>query len=164
MGIFTYRFLLVLGFLTLISGGCADNAEEKVATALVTAASNSLPAQPTATSQATPGDLSSLPPTTKVEQTNVAFAYPFPDREDLFLPPATKPPANENRPERDEDVALMGFADVGEARVVLRIDGIVTSLRVGESRGDVGVQAIDPPKVDLLRGERQWTESLAETE
>lgn len=103
------------------------------------------------------------PPATQEEREEAAFEYPFPDREDLFLPPAKKTFTRETQTEADEDVVLMGFADVGGARVVLKIDGIVTSLRVGESRGEVRVLAIDPPKVDLQRGERQWTESLADT-
>lgn len=103
------------------------------------------------------------PPATQEEREEAAFEYPFPDREDLFLPPAKKTLTRETQTEADEDVVLMGFADVGGARVVLKIDGIVTSLRVGESRGEVRVLAIDPPKVDLQRGERQWTESLADT-
>ena len=169
MGILNYVFLLAFGLLALLSGGCSDNpdkravAGEEVATAVATSVSNSIPTQTTATPQATLADLKSSPHATKEERGKAAFEYPFPDREDLFLPPVKKPSTRDTRPKSDEDVVLMGFADVGVARAVLKIDGIVTSLRVGESRGDVRVLAIDPPRVNLQRGERQWTESLADT-
>jgi len=169
MGIFNSDLPLAIGLLMAVSGGYSDGpgeravAGEKVATTVATSVSNSIPTQTPPTSQATHGDLKSSPPATKQERGKAAFEYPFPDREDLFLPPVKKPPTRETRPESDEDVVLMGFADVGGARVVLKIDGIVTPLRAGESRGDVRVLAIDPPKVNLQRGERQWTESLADT-
>ncbi|NQU20729.1 MAG: hypothetical protein HQ567_05550 [Candidatus Nealsonbacteria bacterium] len=163
MRIFNYASLLLsLGLLAMISAGCSDAHGEKVATAGATSISDPLPTPTTAASQATLGDPESSPPATEEEQEKPAFEYPFPDRDDLFLPPAKKQTTSESRPESSEDVVLMGFADVGGARAVLRIDGIVTSLRVGESRGEVRVLAIDPPKVSLQRGKRQWTESLAE--
>jgi len=162
MGIFNYAFLLALAAFVLMSGGCSGNAEEKVATAIVTAVSTSLPAQPMAAPTVPLDGPKSSSLADKLHPTEDAFEYPFPDREDLFLPPVKKPSANETRAKRDEDVVLMGFADVGGARTILKIDGIVTPLRVGESRGDVRVLAIDPPKVNLQRGERQWTESLAD--
>lgn len=168
MGIFNYVFLLVVGFFALISAGCSDNPDGKSTTAAASSVSNSHPTPATATQQATAtprttaGDPQSPPAETKEELAKAAFEYPFPDREFLFLPPAKKPATSDIRSEDDEDVVLMGFADVGGARAVLKIDGIVTPLRVGESRGDVRVLAINPPKVNLQRGKHQWTASLAE--
>ena len=91
-----------------------------------------------------------------------AFQPPFPNREELFLPPAEKP-ASATRFKSDQDVTLMGFANVEGKKALLKIDGIIRPLRAGESRGEVRVLAIDPPRVTLQRGNREWTESLFET-
>ena len=56
----------------------------------------------------------------------------------------------------------MGFAGVEAEHAVLRIDGVVAVLRPGESQGDVRVIAIQPPRVRLQLGTRQWSESLLE--
>ena len=108
-------------------------------------------------------DLESAPASTEQEPDNTALEYPSPDREEIFLPPVKQPLAGNRPPNSGEDVMLMGFADIGEARVILRIDGIITSLRAGESHGDVRVLNIDPPKVALQRAGRQWTKSLVDT-
>ena len=169
MGVFSHVFLLAFGLLALILGGCSDGpgetavADEKGATAVATPVSNSPPREVRPAPQATPGDLKSSPDATEKSRGKVAFQYPFPDREELFLPPTKRPPTSEPRPKNDEDVVLMGFANFGGARAVLKIDGIVTPLRAGESRGEVRVLAIDPPRVNLQRGNRRWTESLVDT-
>lgn len=161
---------LLLGpaLLVLVAGGCADDsgaaqiADRKEAPAVATSVSSTPAPQAPAPPQATSDDLKSPPTAAETQEVEPAFEYPFPHREDLFLPP-TKAPAHVSRPRDDEDVVLMGFADFGGVRAVLKVDGIVTSLRVGESRGEVRVLAIDPPKVDLQRADRRWTESLADT-
>ncbi|NQT40847.1 MAG: hypothetical protein HQ581_25350 [Planctomycetes bacterium] len=163
MGIFNYALLLALAFLALISGGCSNSADETAAAVVATSVADSPPAHTTATPRAILADQKSSPPAIEESPGQAASEYPFPDREDLFLPPSKKPPTRETRPESDETVVLMGFADVGGVRAILKIDGIITPLRVGESRGEVRVLAIDPPKVNLQRGDRQWTESLADT-
>ncbi len=157
-----YFFLIILAFLAPHSGGCSDRVEETVARLVVTPVSDSPPIEPAASPTPAPAVPESSPPATEEDRGGVTFEYPFPDREDLFLPPTTKSLTHESRVKRDGDVVLMGFADVGGVRTVLKIDGIVTSLRVGETRGDIRVLAIEPPEVNLQHGERQWTESLAE--
>ncbi len=163
MRIFNYSFLAALALFSPISAGCSNNAQEKVTAVVVTPVSESSPAQPMAEPNVGVADPESSPSATEEDVGKDAFHYPFPDREELFQPPTKKPLTHETRVKRDEDVVLMGFADVEGVRTVLKIDGIVTSLRVGESRGDVRVLAIEPPEVNLQRGERQWTESLADT-
>ena len=107
-------------------------------------------------------DLESAPVSTEQEPANTTLEYPSPGREEIFLPPVKQPLADQRSSDSGEGVVLMGFADVDGARVILRIDGIITSLRAGESRGDVSVLSIDPPKVTLQRAGRQWTKSLVD--
>jgi hypothetical protein len=135
-------------------GEVPPTASETIAhlpTEAVTPAQSSQPA-------ASDGD---YPPTVESNTSSPkqAFQPPFPNREELFLPPAEKP-AIATRPRSNEDVVLMGFADVEGEKALLKIDGVITPLRAGESRGAVRVLAIDPPRVTLQRGSRQWTERL----
>jgi hypothetical protein len=160
MAIFNHNFMLVLAAFTLIAGGCSDSPKEKAAATVVTPVSNSRPVQPTPPPGATAGEPEPSPPEAEKEPETVAVEYPFPEREDLFLPPAKKPSNIKAQSTSNEDVVLMGFAEVEGALAILKIDGIVTPLRVGEARGDVGVLSIDPPEVHLQRGEHQWAERL----
>ncbi len=92
------------------------------------------------------------------------YQWPNPGREDIFLPPA-EIPVNTTTVDRrnDHGVALIGFADVDRQQVLLKVDGIVAPLAVGDSRGELQVVSIDPPEVTLKRGDRQWTEKLFDT-
>ena len=94
------------------------------------------------------------------EETQPQYEWPYPDREDIFLPPAQKPVNAAVDRRDDHGVALVGFADVDRQQVLLRVDGIVAPLAVGDSRGELQVVAIDPPEVTLKRGDRRWTERL----
>ena len=99
----------------------------------------------------------------KTEDTQLEYQWPNPDREDIFLPPA-RAPVNTTADRRDDHgVALVGFADVDRQQVLLRVDGVIALLAVGDSRGELQVVAIDPPEVTLKRGDRQWTEKLFDT-
>ncbi len=167
MGTFNSAALLTLGLLTAVSSRGVNTPEkrsfgEKVLAAVATAVAEAGSPQVQAAPQDPSGD-PGAPSAAKRRQGDIAFEYPFPGREEIFLPPEKKPRDVETQLRSDEGVELMGFADVGGARVILKIDGIVTPLRVGESRGDVRVLAIDPPKVVLQRAQRRWTESLVDT-
>jgi hypothetical protein len=149
---------LGLGLPLLITGGCADDSAAKEPSLAVESTATAGPSQ--AAPDARPRGTPPPPPAARHKEAELAFEWPFPDRNEIFLPPRGKPPTRSNQPEARRDVALMGFANVWGIQALLRIDGIVTPLRAGESRGEVRVLAIDPPKVDLQRGERRWTESL----
>lgn len=59
-----------------------------------------------------------------------------------------------------ESVVLKGFADVGEPKVVLAIDGVTTPLSTGDERYGVRVISISPPQAVLQRGRSRWTATL----
>ena len=99
----------------------------------------------------------------KTEEAGLAYQWPNPNRNEIFLPPASKP-AGVTTDNRDSfGVALIGFANVDRQQVLLEIDGITASLTVGDSRRELQVLAIDPPAVTLQRGNREWTVKLFDT-
>ena len=165
MGVVNYAFP-GLGLLVLVAGGCAEDSSavgNENATPVVVAQATKLPSTRASVAPLVgPDNQEPSSPEIEAEGDNVAFEYPFPDREDLFFPPANKPSPNVTGAQDDDGVVLMGFANLEEAQAILRIDGIVTPLRAGESRGEVRVLAINPPEVKLQRGDRQWVESLVE--
>jgi hypothetical protein len=87
------------------------------------------------------------------------FSAPFPQREDLFIPPPPKPDAPKRQDLR-ADIALKGFTNVDGLRVLMQIGGKTVPLAAGQQHGDVTVVAIEPPQVTLQRGRIRWTESL----
>ena len=96
----------------------------------------------------------------KTEEAQLAYRWPNPDRSEIFLPPARKPASATVDSRDDYGVALIGFANVDRKQVLLEIDGIIAPLTVGDSRGELQVLSIDPPKVTLKRGDREWTVKL----
>jgi hypothetical protein len=93
-------------------------------------------------------------------QSQSEFHPPFPDREELFLPPtdgSTEPKTG--RP-AESGVVLKGFANLDGSRALLTIDGKFVALKAGESRGDVKVISIDPPQVTFRQGNRRYTRTL----
>ena len=86
--------------------------------------------------------------------------WPFPDREEIFLPPERGQIVSGTRSGDNGGAMLLGFVNVGQQRAILKIDGLMTPLAEGESRGDLRVLAINPPTVELQRGDRRWTERL----
>jgi hypothetical protein len=90
------------------------------------------------------------------------FEPPHPDRVDPFSFPQdeqTAEPSGEIVPSVTQ-VEVLGFAHVDEPRVLLRTQGIVSSLRVGQSANGVEVIAIESPRVQLRAGSVVWTASL----
>lgn len=98
----------------------------------------------------------------KVWRPSPEFKPPFPDRQEMFVPPSPATLASAPREAGASDVALRGFADFRGRRAVLEISGAVTVLREGEERHGIKVLAIDPPRVTLERSGQRWTESLLE--
>lgn len=154
--------LLALTLYAPALGGCANRVEQELAADTVSQVSNRVPLQQPLEPIAATDDPEPTPVEHEEAQVKTDFKPPFPNRVELFLPPENRPPSSDVRVSSRDDVVLMGFANVAGPRTVLKIDGIVAPLGVGESRGDVRVLAIDPPKVDLQRGERRWTENLAD--
>jgi len=60
-------------------------------------------------------------------------------------------------------VELVGFADVGQPRVFLKIGELTKSLRVGDQVQGVEVLHIDPPTVRLSMGNLVWHTSMFES-
>ena len=109
------------------------------------------------------GSLGSPPPVPLIEapRSEGTFTYPFPNRKHLFLPPARKSTVMNRESPTDGNVVLLGFAKTGEDVVILRIDGVIATLRAGESWGDLRVLGIDPPEVRLQRRNVTWVVDLA---
>jgi hypothetical protein len=130
------------------------------ATALLLAASSvpAIAAEPAAQppAKATAGGK----PSVATKKKEAKFQPPFPQRQELFIPPAPKADA----PKRHEvlaDVALKGFANVGGLRALIQIGGKTVPLAAGQTLGEITVVSIEPPQVTLQRGRLRWTESLA---
>ncbi len=161
--------LLALGLLSLplLLAGCGEtdaDVDEADAPAGSPAATDATAENPTVVSE--PSVAQSPHPATAVEAPSTdakAVELPYPDRQDLFLPPKARTVAADTPDVLDPDVQLKGFANVGRAKALLLIDGSVVALAAGETRGHVQVLSIDPPRVTLQRGDRQWTESLFES-
>lgn len=90
---------------------------------------------------------------------DTAFAPPFMERVELFLPPSRKHVAH-NLPNDVGQVLLRGFVNVDQEKALLVIDGRLKALAVGEEVGDLKVILIERPVVTLQRGRVRWTESL----
>jgi hypothetical protein len=88
------------------------------------------------------------------------FTPPFPDRLELFQPPQRAQSMARRDDEHGETVELKGFIYVDEPRVVLSIDGVVSSLPQGGEKYGVQVISIEPPTVVLQRGRNRWPATL----
>jgi hypothetical protein len=88
------------------------------------------------------------------------FTPPFPDRLELFQPPQRAQSVARRDNEHGEMVELKGFIYVNEPRVVLSIDGVVSSLPEGGEKYGVEVISIEPPTVVLQRGRDRWPATL----
>ena len=87
------------------------------------------------------------------------FPLPFPEREELFRVPNRPEGRAESRGEVGE-VALKGFVNTGQPKVLLIVDGQLEALAAGDQRGDLVVIQIAPPEVTLERGRLRWVQSI----
>ena len=95
------------------------------------------------------------------EEDKVVFSPPYPDRVSLFRAPERQGRAFATREgQRESDVELLGFVNVGGQRVVLDIDGIVTPIAEGAKRNGIEVISIQPPSVVLQRGRQRFQATL----
>jgi hypothetical protein len=88
------------------------------------------------------------------------FAPPFPDRQELFVPPQRAQGTVRVEDQNGESVELKGFVNVDLPRVVLSIDGVISPIHEGGEKYGVEVISIQPPSVVLQRGRRRWTATL----
>lgn len=100
----------------------------------------------------------------RVEPDRGAFVPSNPSRVDPFSFPATAPISNSNEAGTTiptaAQVEVLGFANVHEPRVFLRIKDLTRSLGVGGVSDGVEVLAIKPPAVDLQMGSLRWTATM----
>jgi hypothetical protein len=96
----------------------------------------------------------------KVNAQVAAFTPPFPERRELFEPPQRAQSTIRHGDENGATVELKGFIFVDEPRVVLSIDGVVSSIPAGGEKYGVQVISIEPPTVVLQRGRTRWPATL----
>ena len=98
-----------------------------------------------------------------IEKTDpsVDIELPYPEREDLFLPPKLVDSRRAATSPDDLTLQLKGFANSDQTRALLMINGRLTPLKAGDAHGEIEVLSIVPPQVTLRRGGRTWIESLA---
>ena len=96
-----------------------------------------------------------------LEEEQVVFSPPYPDRVSLFRAPKRQGRAFASREgQRESDVELLGFVNVDGQRVVLDIDGIVTPIAEGAKQYGIEVISIQPPSVVLQRGRQRFQATL----
>jgi hypothetical protein len=161
--------------------GCADEAPELSATAIVTPAvvqpqpveriAQSASAATSPAAAAAPAevetvanteadaDLSPEAAAKDAEPASAGYKPPFPDRVDLFVAPKRQGSAA-GQTNGDNSVELMGFVRVDRQRAVLSINGEITPLAEGESQFGVEVISVRPPMVVLQRGRQRWQATL----
>ena len=90
----------------------------------------------------------------------VQFSPPFPERLELFEPPKRAQGTVRRNDELGATVELKGFITVKEPRVILSIDGVISSVPEGGEKYGVQVISIQPPTVVLQRGRDRWPATL----
>jgi hypothetical protein len=119
----------------------------------------------TSTSAARPKPKSGGPASAKKESETAPaavaqFSPPFPERLELFEPPKRTQGTVRRNDELGETVELKGFITVDEPRVILSIDGVISSVPEGGEKYGVQVISIQPPTVVLQRGRDRWPATL----
>ena len=94
--------------------------------------------------------------------TELQYLPPYPNRVDPFSFPVgtSDAGAERNVPHANVAVDVLGFADVDDPRVFLRLDGRTHSLAEGSRVGGIEVVKIKPPVVELRRGTLVWTATM----
>lgn len=145
-------------------GGCSSSQTETPSPAATAAASPpSVTLQPTAspTADGESQESSSVARPSRVEPVAAAFQPPFPNRVNLFQAPRRQGRVlAEAKGQKGAAVELLGFVNVDRPRVVLAVDGLVTSLAEGSEEFGIEVISIQPPKVMLQRDRQRWQATL----
>ena len=98
----------------------------------------------------------------KQETAESQFVPKFPNRVDPFSFPAGIEMGDQDMTPMATVAAVevLGFGNVGEAHVLLRINEQSSALRAGESVDGIKVIAINPPTVQLQMGTLIWTATM----
>ncbi|QEG43542.1 hypothetical protein [Roseimaritima ulvae] len=140
------QLLTVAVMLSLISAGCGDSTTGSVP---LIGAPSSPPLR-----QVMEDEAGLLEPF--AEQ---PLSLPFPERENPFLFPHDRVqpvvPAAEV-----SQVRVLGFVEVDQPRVLLKVSDRTRTLAVGDAAQGVEVLAIEPPLVRLRQGNLTWNASL----
>lgn len=149
-----FRPWILLLIAAVVCSGCGINPETLTA---LKEAVNAASAQ---------NGLGGASPTTP-EVVKVAYEPMYPDRVDPFSfpgQPSGAPIANSSTAAESVTdgigVQVLGFANVDEPRVLLRIKGNTASLKAGDSTDGVEVIAIRPPAAELRIGTLSWTATM----
>lgn len=146
--------------LCLALAGCSQADEPIVEAPPVAAAPRSESAPTEAPHGAQPSAAPDVAESQKPGNAVAEYTPPFPQRLELFDPPKRAVGASRRDDGEGESVELKGFIDVGEPRVILSIDGVVSSVPAGGEKYGVRVISIAPPTVVLQRGGPPWPATL----
>jgi len=148
-------------FLTVCAvcfAGCQSSDEPVAAAPKPVAAANVTPARNNELKSARPNSAEKEP---EIARASIAqFSPPFPNRDNLFEPPKRAKGTMRRNDELGESVELKGFINVDRPRVVLSIDGVISSVEEGGEKYGVQVISIQPPTVVLQRGRDRWPATL----
>lgn len=87
------------------------------------------------------------------------FEPPFPDRKDPFHIDQSAPSAKV-RPTKASEYLVLGFADVGKTRAIIRFGDETQFVSIGDTIGDAEVLDVIPPRVRLRNGSFIWEASM----
>ncbi|PHQ32296.1 hypothetical protein [Rhodopirellula bahusiensis] len=88
-----------------------------------------------------------------------AFEPPFPDRKDPFHINQSAP-SIVARPTKASEYLVLGFADVGKTRAIIRFGEETQFVSKGDTIGDAEVLEVIPPRVRLKNGSFIWEASM----
>ncbi|TWU38509.1 hypothetical protein [Novipirellula artificiosorum] len=92
-----------------------------------------------------------------------SFKPKYPEREDPFRFPGDEPLVTA-KPElsvtKATHVAILGFANLGQAKVIVRMNETTSALAVGEKNDGIEVVEINPPSATLKSGNLVWTATM----
>ncbi|HBE66483.1 MAG TPA: hypothetical protein DDX19_27775 [Rhodopirellula baltica] len=87
------------------------------------------------------------------------FEPPFPDRRDPFHIDQAAP-STVTRPTKASEYLVLGFADVGKTRAIIRFGDETQFVSKGDTIGDAEVLDVIPPRVRLRNGSFIWEASM----
>ncbi|MFG0267893.1 MAG: hypothetical protein ACF8AM_22480 [Rhodopirellula sp. JB055] len=92
----------------------------------------------------------------------IRFEPPFPDRKDPFHIDQSAPSAVA-KPTKASEYIVLGFADVGKKRAIIRFGEQTQFVSEGDTVGGAEVLAVIPPRVRLKNGNFIWEASMFQT-
>ncbi|KLU06822.1 putative transmembrane protein [Rhodopirellula islandica] len=89
----------------------------------------------------------------------IRFVPPFPDRKDPFHIDQSAP-STVVKPTKASEYVVLGFADVGKTRAIIRFGEETQFVSAGDTVGGAEVLAVIPPRVRLKNGNFIWEASM----